>query len=179
MGEIRKGVHRGSAAEVGCHFLLSTAGNKSYVFDKWQVKGSTATVASLGSTTAVPSPAHSTPCPQQLAGLAPQTPTQIADIAQEEAASACWGQPSADGSIPSSAAPKRATDPQTHPVPPPHTQPLAGAAFPQTQPPQTQTQPLVLQAPPQLPVGDGGGDDDDDDDVSDGVVIKRYVFVIF
>ena len=45
----------------------------------------------------------------------------------------------------------------------PHTQPLAGAAFPQTQPPQTQTQPLVLQAPPQLPVGDGGGDDDDDE----------------
>ena len=46
----------------------------------------------------------------------------------------------------------------------PHTQPLAGAAFPQTQPPQTQTQPLVLQAPPQLLVGDGSGDDDDNDE---------------
>ena len=57
--------------------------------------------------------------------------------------------------------PKRATDPLTQPVPPPQTQPLAGTAFPQTQPPQTQTQPLVRQAPPQW--GDGGGDDDDDE----------------
>ena len=99
------------AAEVGCHFLLNIVGYKSYFLEKWQVKDSTATVASLGSTTAVPSSAHSTPCPQQLADLAPQTPTQIADILQEEAASACWSQPSADGSlsISFSAAPKRAT----------------------------------------------------------------------
>ena len=48
-------------------------------------------------------------------------------------------------------------------MPPPQTQPLAGTAFPQTQPPQIQTQSLVLQAPPQLPWGDLGDDDDDDE----------------
>ena len=173
MGEIRKVVHRGVAAKDGCHLLLNIVGYKSYFQDiyKWQVKDSIATVASLGSTTAVPSSAHSTPCPQQLADLAPQTPTQIADIFQEEA---CWKKPSPDGShsILFSAAPKRATtdwsksteeeeeDPwmladviETQPLAStasPQTQPVASTAFPQTQPPQT-------------PQGDAHGDDDDDE----------------
>ena len=47
-------------------------------------------------------------------------------------------------------------------MPPPQTQPLAGTAFPQTQP--RQTQPLVLQAPPQTQplAGDARGVDSDD-----------------
>ena len=167
--------------------MLNIVGFKPYFLDKWQVKRSTATVASLGSTTAVPSSAHSTPCPQQLADLAPQTPTQIADILQEEAASA-WSQPSADGSLSLSfsAAPKRATadwsqsieeeekerwlfadvtmSAENQPLAStasPQTQPLASTAFPQTQPLASTAFPQTQ--PPQTPQGDAHGDDDDDE----------------
>ena len=121
----------------------------------------------------------------QVKGSTPPTPPPPASTPPAALTSACSSQPWAGGSIATSAAPKRAptwsqpigeeeddeeeeprvSAPQTQPVPPPLTQPLAGTASPQTQPvPPPQTPPSVLQAPPQPLAGDARGDDSDDYD---------------
>ena len=133
--------------ELGVILLLNIVGYKAYFPtspSRWQVKGSM-----------------------------PPTPPPPASTPPAALTSACWSQPSAGGSIASSAAPKRATR-WVHTMEedekeveearrlsagvqrmhieaaPAETQPLAGTASPQTQPvPPPPTQPLASTAFPQ------------------------------
>ena len=151
-----------------------------------------------------PPPPAATPCPQPLAGLAAPTPTQIdcpwiaggSNISMLEPAVGGWkhtilrstkachhmgsahrGRRRKAVVVCRSPCASRdpAASPQTQPVPPPQTQPLAGTASTQTQPvPPPQTQPWAGTAfpqtqPPQTPRGDARGDDDDDENDYEGL----------